>query len=220
MNRQNQIKLRIVCCLMLLSLPCRTFAHPHSWMDLQTYIKSSQTALTGFSMVWTFDPMTTAYLFDGEDMSDGHRKQTLQKLADSMIRNMLSTHYFTYFYDNKTPVRYQKVNTAKLTTHAGKATLSFELNLVKPYPFNGHTLQLRIFDPTYYVDMSWKSAKDVKLNPAAGEHCVTRLKAPHPTSAQVSYAMSIPADADPDDTLGQLFTQTLELTCHPEPNHS
>ncbi|WP_234976377.1 DUF1007 family protein [Vibrio quintilis] len=214
-KRLKQISPRIVFCLFLLSLPYRTFAHPHSWMDLQTYIKSSQTALTGFSMIWTFDPMTTAYLFDGEDMSDGHREQTLQKLADSMIRNMLSTHYFTYFYDQKTPVRYQKVKTAKLTTHAGKATLSFELDLVKPYPFNGRTLQLRIFDPTYYVDMSWKSHKDVILESPAKAHCSTRLKEPHPTPAQVSYAMSIPADADPDDTLGQLFTQTIELTCHP-----
>ena len=181
---------------------------------MKTYIEGNKHSLTGFKMVWTFDPMTTAYLFDGEDMSPSHREKTLNKLALSVVNNMLSTHYFTYFYDKDTPIRYQKVTTGTLTSKAGKATLIFHLGLVKPYPLNGHKLQLKIFDPTYYVDMSWKSRKDIIFSEALQSRCSGQLVEPHPTPAQVSYALSIPADADPDDTLGQLFTQTLELQCH------
>ncbi|MCE0495363.1 DUF1007 family protein [Vibrio sp. DNF-1] len=182
---------------------------------MKTYIEGNQKELTGFNMIWSFDPMTTAYLFDGEDMSPNHRDKTLKKLALSVINNMLTTHYFTYFYDKGKPIRYEKVKSGVLTTKAGKATLTFRLNLAKPYKFNGHKLQLRIFDPTYYVDMSWKTGKDVILTDNLHSHCKTKLLEPHPTPSQVSYALSIPADADPDDTLGQLFTQTIELTCKP-----
>jgi len=182
---------------------------------MKTYIEGNKTSLTGFKMVWSFDPMTTAYLFDGEDMSVAHRKKTLQKLANSVVLNMLSTHYFTYFYDKKTPIRYEKVNTGKLTTYKGKATLTFQLTLAKQYPFNAHPLKLRIFDPTYYVDMSWKTKRDIIVDDAIKKRCSTKLLEPHPSPAQVSYALSIPTDADPDDTLGQLFTQTIELTCKP-----
>lgn len=204
----------MVAALMLF-IPVGAFAHPHSWIDMKTYIKGDEKQITGFDMVWTFDPMTTAYLFDGEDMSEQHRESTLKKLAVSIINNMLTTHYFTYFYDKDKPIRYEKVTTATLTTKSGKATLRFPLDLAKPYPFNGHKLELRIFDPTYYVDMSWKSKQNVILDKSLSQHCTTALIQPHPTPSQVSYALSIPIDADPDDTLGQLFTQTIDLTCQP-----
>jgi ABC-type uncharacterized transport system substrate-binding protein len=210
----QQTKLRWILLCASLFFSANLYAHPHSWIDMTTHVEGSKSHITGFRMVWVFDPMTTAYLFDGEDMSPEHRQTTLHKLALSVIQNMLSTHYFTYFYDNATPIKYQKVDAATLTEHHGKATLSFHLVLAKPYPFNGHQLKLRIFDPTYYVDMSWETKANITLAPAMKPYCQDRLIAPHPTPAQVSYALSIPASDNSDDTLGQLFTQTLELSCH------
>ena len=185
---------------------------------MTTHIEGNARQLTGFKMIWTFDPMTTAYLFDGEDMSKKHRQATLNKLAKSIIHNMLSTHYFTYFYDGGKPIRYEKVTAAKLTTSHGKATLTFNLPLAKPYTHNQHRLKLMIYDPTYFVDMSWKNAKNIILAPQLEPHCTFKIIAPHPTPAQVSYAASIPVGKDPDHSIGQLFTQTLDLTCNPA-NH-
>lgn len=199
--------------LVLLLVPLTAFSHPHSWIDLKTEVLGNKTEISGFQMDWIFDAMTTAYLFDGEDMSEGHRGKTLQKLAQSVIDNMLSQHYFTYFYDKGTPIKYHKVKQATLTVKKGKATLSFQLELAKPYVFSGRHLTLKIFDPTYYVDMSWRNKNDVSISDVLKPYCQLTIVEPHPTSAQVSYAMSIPADADPDDQLGQLFTQTLDIRC-------
>ncbi len=193
--------------------PFKISAHPHSWIDLKTEVLGDDNAITGFSMDWTFDAMTTAYLFDGEDMSPAHRAKTLKDVGQSVINNMLSQHYFTYFYDKDTPIKYEEVKQARLTETKGKATLSFTLLLAHPYTYNGHKLTLRIFDPTYYVDMSWRNKSDITLANNLGSRCNFKLVEPHPTSAQISYAMSLPADADPDNQLGQLFTQTLELSC-------
>ncbi len=182
---------------------------------MTTQIKGDDKQLTGFEMTWTFDAMTTAYLFDGEDMSKGHREATLAKLAQSIIDNMLPSHYFTYFYepDGVTPIRYQKVTQARLTTAKGKATLEFALPLAKPYAFDGKTLTLKVFDPTYYVDMSWDDRNHLIFDEALKNRCALKLIAPNPTPEQVSYAMSLPADADPDNALGQLFTQAATITC-------
>lgn len=203
--------------LMVLVMNTTTvWAHPHSWIDTTTTIEGDGQAITGFHMAWTFDPMTTAYMLDGEDMSTQQRENTLHKVALSVINNMLSSHYFTYFFepDGKTPIRYQQVDTATLTMDKGKATLRFDLPLVKPYPLNGNSLTLKIFDPTYYVDMSWSDEHPLKLSDELQPYCHSQVIEPNPTPKQVSYAMSIPADADPDDALGQLFTQSATITCH------
>lgn len=200
---------------LLAFVPSNAHAHPHSWVDMTTKINGTDQAITGFSMIWEFDPMTTAYLFDGEDMSKAHRAATMQKLADNMIKNMLSTHYFTYFYQHKTtPIRYKTARNAVLTSHRGKATLTFDLPLTQPFKFTNAPLNLLIFDPTYYVDMSWKGRKNIQLAPALEQHCQYKILAPNPTPKEVAYASNLPADADPDNTLGQLFTQKLTLTCH------
>ncbi|MEI8633831.1 DUF1007 family protein [Vibrio sp. PP-XX7] len=205
----------LLCMLVVgILLPMVSEAHPHSWIDMKTYIEGDQQKITGFKMDWRFDPMTTAYLFDGEDMSKAHRQATLNKLANSIIHNMLSTHYFTYFYNGKIPIRYQNARHPVLTEAHGKARLTFDIPLAKPYELTPHPLKLLIFDPTYYVDMSWKKRQDIILSTALQSACSFKMIEPHPTPAQVSHAMSIPADADPDDTLGQLFTQSVVLTCH------
>lgn len=199
----------------LLPLSFSASAHPHSWIDMTTEIQGNGQAITGFHMIWQFDPMTTAYLFDGEDMTPKHKQDTLNKLAKSILNNMLTTHYFTYFYHEKTPIKYKTGESPVLTTHGGKATFVFDLPLAKPYPLTKDPLKLLIFDPTYYVDMSWKNRSNIKLAPELAKQCQYEIVEPHPTPKQVAYASELPADADPDDTLGQLFTQSLVLTCQP-----
>lgn len=206
-------RIRHCFCVGSVFFSASVFAHPHSWIDMKTTILGDEKAMTGLEMQWTFDAMTTAYLFDGEDMSPEQQENTLITLAQSIIGNMLPQHYFTYLYERETPIKYQQVVSATLTANKGKATLSFTLLLSQPYPLNGQPLTLKIFDPTYYVDMSWQKKQDIQFAPALDKHCTSTLIQPKPTAAQISYAMSLPVDADPDDQLGQLFTQTLEFSC-------
>ncbi|OBT17025.1 hypothetical protein A9264_09870 [Vibrio sp. UCD-FRSSP16_10] len=188
-------------------------AHPHSWIDTETQILGNSKTIDGFKMKWTFDRMTTAYLFDGEDMSPQHRQQTLQTISASVIDNMRPSHDFTYLDEGKQAFKYQDVTDAKLKVVKGKAILSFTLLLDKPYLFDGNKLQLRIFDPSYYVDMSWQSSNDIKFANALQPYCSSSLVEPHPSASQVNKAMSIPIDAPPDTQLGKVFTQTLNFSC-------
>lgn len=97
--------------LMVLVMNTTTvWAHPHSWIDTTTTIEGDGQAITGFHMAWTFDPMTTAYMLDGEDMSTQQRENTLHKVALSVINNMLSSHYFTYFFEPDGAKRRSAIN--------------------------------------------------------------------------------------------------------------
>ncbi|CAM2830904.1 DUF1007 family protein [Vibrio rarus] len=199
--------------LLLLFFCQSVMAHPHSWIDTKTKILGNSTTIDGFKMEWTFDRMTTAYLFDGEDMSPQHQQKTLQDIAGSVIDNMRPSHDFTYLDKGSQSFTYQDVTDAKLKTVKGKAILSFTLLLDKPYSFHGEKLVLRIFDPSYYVDMSWHSADEIQFSSALKPYCSHSLVEPHPSAAQVNKAMSIPVDATPDTQLGKVFTQTLNFSC-------
>lgn len=188
-------------------------AHPHSWIEMKTRIDGIDDVVTGLTMEWTFDAMTSAYMLDGEDMSSDKREQTLKDIALSVMDNMLYEHYFTYFLDGDNPIRYKEVHDANLSQHRGKLTLSFNLSLTEPKSVLGKKLKLMIFEPSYYVDMSWKSINSLELSPALQRHCQLKLVEPTPTPEQMAYALSLPQDADPDNALGQLFTQHTYLDC-------
>lgn len=203
--------------LMFFLTPTSVIAHPHSWIDLKTFIEGSETELTGFHMQWTFDAMSTAYMLEGYDLSSGHKNKSLSVIAEQTVANLLNEHYFTYFYDGKQPIRYKQAINAHLRLEGARAVLEFDLPLSKPKPLTTDKLRLLIFEPSYYVDMSWRKKQDVQLSSKLARQCQLTLREPNPTPEQISYALSLPEDVDPDNELGQLFTQTIILTCNTDP---
>lgn len=189
------------------------YAHPHSWIEMKTYIEGEQGVITGLKMEWSFDAMTSMYMLDGEDTSPENEQETFEKVAASVIDNMMYEHYFTYFYDGEEPIKYKMAQHAKLERDKAKLVLTFDLPLSKPKTVTRDSLRLLVFDPSYFVDMSWNSKGDVELSPELARQCALELVEPNPTPEQMSYAMSLPVDADPDNTLGQLFTQSTNIHC-------
>ncbi|MFM2485441.1 DUF1007 family protein [Celerinatantimonas yamalensis] len=200
---------------LVLFIPSIANAHPHSWIEQQTTILGDSQHITGLKMVWSFDVITTAYTLDGEDLSKAHRHATLQKVGASIIAHMLPDHFFTYFYRDGKPVRFRMVHEYHAAMPQKKYILYFTIPLDHPLAFDNHPLQLLIFDPSYYVDMYWDNAKSIHLAKALQGHCKLDLIKPHPTPKEVNYALSLPANADPDYKLGQLFTQKLDIRCSP-----
>lgn len=198
--------------------PCIVFAHPHSWVDMTTTIEGTENTITGLAMNWTFDAMTSAYALDGEDLSSENRVETMRKLADSMINNVSGSHYYTYFDENKIPIKFTLHQHGRLTQKKGKLTLSFDLRLDKPQKITSSSLNLRVFEPSFYVDMAWENETSITLSKALSQQCRVEIITPHPTAKQMAYAMSLPQDAAPDNALGQLFTQRAVVHCKVDMN--
>jgi len=205
---------RTITIMLMMLTSIGSFAHPHSWVDMKTEIQGDGQYITGFAMVWEFDAMTSAYMLDGEDLSPENKHESLQKLSDSIMANMTKNHYLTYFYEDGIPVKYTFAEKAVLSQDAIKAQLNFILPLAKPLKLSGKQLKLLIYDPSYYVDMSWPTKSAIQLSPQLAVSCNLQLVEATPTSEQLAYAVSLPVDAANDNALGELFTQSVTINCH------
>lgn len=206
--------LKVVLLLAFLSiLPSKISAHPHAWVETNTYIDSTQTHITSLHMTWTFDTETSNYMLQGEDVSAEHINETLQLLADSVVSNMYNEHYFTYLYDGRTPIRYKAARYPQLIQSQGKLVLSFELPLSEPIPFKGKNLKLFIYDETYFVDMSWSNKKQIQVSEQINTQCSGELIQPSVSDELRAYTLSLASDVAPDNTIGQLFSQRFQLHC-------
>ncbi|MGL9734172.1 MAG: DUF1007 family protein [Symbiopectobacterium sp.] len=192
------------------------WAHPHSFIDIQTTVEGENDTITGLRMHWTMDPITSAdLLYDvGKAKSDS---EIWKKLAAEVMANVLGQHYFTEIYRDNAAVKFQQLPTEyHLSRQGNKAVLEFLLPLVHPQPLQGAPLQISTYDPTYFVDMSYQDKNAVRLAPALAEHCKTVLFTPTPSADLRSYALSLDkADAtDEDLVLGKQFAQHITLECH------
>lgn len=91
----------VFLCFALLPFAPSLQAHPHSWIEMKTHIEGEDGMITGLSMEWSFDAMTSMYMLDGEDIAAESEEEIFEKLASSVIDNMMFEHYFTYFYEAK-----------------------------------------------------------------------------------------------------------------------
>ncbi|GIC78133.1 DUF1007 family protein [Moritella sp. F3] len=206
---------RKIMLMLLAFTSVASVAHPHSWVDMQTEIQGDGKYITGFKMSWEFDAMTSAYMLDGEDLSVENKALALQDLADSIMQNMTTNHYLTYFYEAGKPVKYALAENGTLVQDKLKARLAFYLPLKKPLILSDKTLKLLIYDPSYYVDMSWPTKNGIQLSPKLAQYCKLSVIDATPTSEQLAYVMSLPVDSSRDDALGELFTQTATINCQP-----
>lgn len=189
-------------------------AHPHSWIEIKTQILGQDGQITGLNMQWSFDPMTSMYMLDGEDTSPDNEQATFASLTTAMLENMIDDDFFSFLYHGGEQIEYSPAINGDLVRDRARLVMSFDLPLAQPLAIGDGPLELMIFEPSYYVDMSWRSPQDITLSRELESQCSVEIVEPNPTPEQMSYAYSLPADAEPDNTLGQLFTQSVHIRCN------
>lgn len=193
----------------------QALAHPHSFIDMKTTIEGSNEQITGLRMTWTMDPITSAdLLYDA--VNANNTSEVWKKLAAEVMANVLGQHYFTDVYREGKAVKYQPMPTEyHLSREGNKAVLAFVLPLAHPQSLTGAPLQISTYDPSYFVDMSYKDDSAIQLSPALSGRCKTTLVTPKPDASLQSYAQALDKDARPAKTieLGKQFAQRVTLQC-------
>ena len=131
----------------------RAGAHPHSFIDMQTTLVHQGDRLTGLKMRWVMDEITSAdLLYDaGTAKPDS---VVWKKLAAEVMANVLGQHYFSEFWHQKQPVKFDNLPPEyHLSREGHKAVLEFILPLAHPQALKGQRYLFSTFDPTYFVDM-------------------------------------------------------------------
>jgi ABC-type uncharacterized transport system substrate-binding protein len=165
--------------------PRQAQAHPHVWVTMTTeFLYDQNGAVTGLRQAWSFDDMFSAFATIGiPAKTKGHfTPAELQPIADVNVTAMKDFDYYTYAsVDGKRdrdafadPVDYS----ASFDPQTSVLTLHFTLPLRAP--LKAKVLQIKIYDPTFFVDFAYTAKDSVRLVGAPAHCTVVTEKPPDP----------------------------------------
>jgi ABC-type uncharacterized transport system substrate-binding protein len=191
------------------------FAHPHSFIDMQNQLQIKDGHLIAMKMTWVMDPMTSAdLLYDAQQAKESD--EVWKQLSAEVMANVIKQHYFTSLYDKNKLIKFRFYpKEYHLSRKGNQAVLSFTLELAKPEPITGKTLTVMTYDPSYYVDMTYRSKKQISSLTDTLSQCKIQLITPKPSASMINYALSLDKGETPQEdlSLGQQFAQKVNIIC-------
>ncbi len=170
--------------LCALTLPA--VAHPHILIDAKVRITfDASGAVVGLHHEWTFDTAFSAWVIQGLD-TNGDREtspEELQGLADENMTGLAEYGFYTIAGDTAEPLQFEPVGDQRMVYADGRTTLSYSLATVKPHPL-GERFELGVYDPEYYVAITFADASDVTLENAP-DGCAVTLEPPKEMAPEV-----------------------------------
>lgn len=212
--KKNRFFLTALSVFFSLFVMQSAFAHPHAFIAMKSKILVKDNLLQGFSVEWILDePSSSTILYDLR-MTEKNPKAK-QKLADEIMGNVVTEHYFSYLYDKQgnkikysaTPLNYG------LKAIGSRVMYYFDFMLSKPQPLENNRFVLETYDPSYYVAMAYdnQSAVDFSAVPA---NCRGEMVDPTVDAKTREYAASLDkTQRDADFSLGAQFAQKVTIQC-------
>lgn len=216
--------LRAACLVVLvlgaggLGVPAPAAAHPHAWIDLETRLSlAAPGTLQAIEQTWLFDEYYTAFVandFAKDPESRGLTGEAmLLELASANLARLRAYDYFTEVRTDATRVETDTVTGFETGMRGHRIWLRFTLPLTTPVPLAAGPVRIRIFDPSYWIEMLHPNAAAVRIDGPGADACRVRIVPAQPTMEQIFLAGAIDRDAEAPDNLGSLFAETLTLTC-------
>jgi ABC-type uncharacterized transport system substrate-binding protein len=189
-------------------------AHPHVWVTMKSeVVYGPDGSVTGIRHAWTFDDMFSAFATQGIDTKKKgvFTREELAPLAEVNITSLKEFEFFTNAkVDGKKTVFTDPVDYF-LEYQGNMLTLNFLLPLKTPV--KAQDLQFSIYDPAYFVDLSFAETDPVTLKgaPVACKLAVIRPVDPSITGQQAGEAFfkSLPSANE----YGAQFANKIAVTC-------
>lgn len=185
-------------------------SHPHAWIDLRsTLLMTPENRITAIELEWLFDPLYTTLLL--EDI--GSTAESLREQASGMLRRLDEHSYFTEIRVNDETVATQSVHDFESGMRAGRYWVRFSLPLATSVDPSSVRLEYAVFDPTYYIEMLHLEKDVIEFHGDSAGQCIARITAPSPSTQAIIRARSPDVDKQPDQSLGALFAERVEVQC-------
>ena len=209
--------------VVLLALVAPAFAHPHIFIDAKVVVVfDANGAVAGLRHAWTFDSAFSAWMVQGLD-TNGDREtspEEMQDLADENMVGLADYGFYTYAGEGDALMAFTPAGDQRMAYQDGRVTLSYSADAVTPMPVSGR-FELAVYDPEYYVAISFAGAEDVTLENAPAS-CSAVLEPPRPMDPEVEqrlYALGPEVlELPPDLAAAMRGTQGLiVVTCGDAP---
>lgn len=169
-----------------LALAAPAMAHPHILIDAKaSVVFDGSGAVVGLRHAWTFDTAFSAWMIQGLD-TNGDREtspEELQGLADENMVGLADYGFYTYAGIGDALMSFTPVGDQRMVYENGRVTLSYSVNAATPLPITGR-FELAVYDPEYYVAISFAVVADVTLENAPAS-CAAVLEPPKPMAPEV-----------------------------------
>ena len=168
---------RLVACVLLTFSVEASHAHPHVWVTMKCQIIfGADGSIVGVRHAWSFDEMSSAYitLGTGNGQKGIFSPEKLASLAEAQVASLKSSDYFTNATVNGIKQQFEPSADYRLESVDGVLTLHFTLPFRSP--LTGQTLELEVYDPSYFVDISFAKQAPVELvnPPSQCKFAITR----------------------------------------------
>ena len=164
---------------LLLVLVVPAAAHPHIFIDAKVAVVFDASGrIVGLKHNWTFDEAFSSWVVQGLD-TNGDREtspEELQPLADDNLKGLEEYDFYTYAGTQDNPLKFTADGDQRFVYENGRTTLTYGLTVTNPQRM-ANRFELGVYDPDYYVAISFADASDVTLeNAPAG--CAVTLEPP------------------------------------------
>jgi ABC-type uncharacterized transport system substrate-binding protein len=190
-------------------------AHPHVWVTMKSEIVyDDKGQATGVRHAWTFDDMFSAFATQGlESKVKGvFTREELAPLAEVNVTSLKEYDYFTFAKSGG-----RKAELSDATDYwleYKDATLTLHFTLPFKTPLAAKTLDLEIYDPTYFVDFSFADGDPASLA-GAPAGCNLVVGKPQQLTAEMARRLAeIPPDQQiPENSYGAQFANRISVKC-------
>jgi ABC-type uncharacterized transport system substrate-binding protein len=202
----------------LVAATAKASAHPHVWVTMHSdLLYTPEGSVTAVRHTWTFDDMFSAFATMGFPKTNGtFTRETLQPLAKVNIDSLKDFDYFTY-----AKVEGKQVKDAfnepmpDYWLHYDAKTTLLTLHFTLPFktPVKAKSLQIEVYDPTFFIDFAMAKQDPVTLVGAPAQCKVAMEKPPDinfPTTLRLDQAL---VTSEANIGMGASFSNKIRVTC-------
>jgi ABC-type uncharacterized transport system substrate-binding protein len=211
------------CLIPCLMIGTPASAHPHVWLDLKAdYVIDADHKLSAITITWTFDEFYSAFaVSDFKKLPDGtYSQKDLDSLLKENLKNLKDPEW-NYFAEVKQKGKQMAFKDAipgasTYDPKLGQLTSTFTLPLRTPLvPSEKAPVQIRIFDPTYYIDIEYVKDAPIHLTGDGHEGCTYSTKIPNAELVwtQLPKNAFTGGDGSAGQGFGSYFATTVTLMC-------
>lgn len=189
----------LVLCFALLAilLPADrpATAHPHVWVTMKVEIVyGANGSVTALRHIWKFDEVFSTFATYGLTKDGRLSQEQLAPLAARYLASLKPYGFFSHARADGQRAAFSDPFDYRLEFEDG--VLSLHMNLPLASPVSARKLQIAIYDPTYFVDLSFMKDDEVVLVNAPAI-CTIELKSPsRPKAVDESFFTSLGAESD------------------------
>jgi ABC-type uncharacterized transport system substrate-binding protein len=198
-----------------LSFATAASAHPHVWVTLKSdLVFSPDGKIAAVRHAWTFDEMFSTFAAQGLDKDNDGKlsREELKELAEVNVTSLEEFNYFSVGKSGGTDIAFSKPVDYWLEADKDNVlTLHFTLPLKASAPTAGFALA--VFDPTFFVDLSFPEGAKVELVGAPAGCAADAVRPQGMETAATKLSESFFDSLTASSQFGSQFANRIVLRC-------